>query len=387
MNRRSFLILSILLIIALTGISFWGGSVTYTFLMLTVLVPVSSFVYILLVISSLKIYQRSDGRTMTASVPSDFYITLNNETFFSFSSVKIRFYSSFSTVSGLIDDIEYELAPHSSITRATKLVCKYRGEYRIGIKEITIRDFLGLFAITFPIKEPLEVIVAPAMVRPDALRLDAEFIGAGKDSFTNPSDTDITVREYVPGDDVRLIHHKASAVMRKPMVRQRVGTEKTGVAVIMEAGRYSDLPEDYLPVENRIIESTLALALYYVERSIPVDVMYHTGRTVCEAVRTYADYERLYASMRSYSFQTQDDTVSLLEELTATGRASEYLMLYYILCNEDAAVCELVTKASSDVPYVIYAADKEPAGDTNLSDDGSPRIVCIGTQKATEDVL
>ncbi len=388
MKRRIALILTILLIIGLVGISFYGGPVTYIFLLLVVLVPLTCIVYILLVIYSLKIYQRSDGRTMVCSTPSDFYITLVNESLFSFSSIKIKFYSSFSTVSGLSEDVEYELPPHSSITRATRLVCRYRGEYKVGIKELTIRDFLGLFTMTFPIKEPLEVIVAPAMIELESLRLDTEFTGAGKDSFTNPSDADIIVREYVPGDDVRLIHHKATAVMQKLMVRERTGVEKTGIAIVMESARYSDAPEDYLPLENRIIESTLALALYYVKRSISVDVIYRSAGYMRETVRSHADYERLYSAMRSYSFGGSDSTLRLLDEFGTSTAAQGYCMLIFILADESPNVIDLIGKMNvTGVPSVIYATDKEPGTDTGVTAGSSPGIICIGTIKATEDVL
>ncbi len=388
MNRRNAVILIILFVIALVGISFFGGPVPYIFLMLTLLVPATCILYIFLVIASLKIYQRSDGRTMVASTPSDFYITLNNETFFSFSSVKIRFYSSFSTVSGLDEDSRYELPPHTSITRATKLICRYRGEYKVGIKEIEVRDPLGLFTVTYRIKEPLEVIVAPAMVNLESLRLDLEQTGAGKDTFTNPSDADVIVREYVPGDDTRMIHHKASAVMRKPMVRQRIGNERTGVAIIMEKGRYSDRPEDYLPVENRIIESALALALYYTGRSIPADVIYRTDRTICEAVRSHADYERLYTSMRSYTFTDADDRLMMFDELVSNRMTTGYRMLIFILANTDENVCNIIgTMNDPDLPIVIYTTGEEPDDSDKVMQDRSLRILGIGTKKPTEDVL
>ncbi len=388
MKRKQLLILTILLIAALTGISFYGGPVTYIFLMLVVLVPLSCIVYIFLVIYSLKIYQRSDGRTMVCSTPSDFYITLNNESFFSFSSIRIKFYSSFSTVTGIDEDAEYELAPHSSITRASKLVCRYRGEYKVGIKELTIRDFLGLFTVTFPIKEPLEVIVAPAMIELDSLRLDTEFTGAGKDSFMNPTDADITVREYIPGDDVRLIHHKASAVMQKLMVRERTGVEKTGIAIIMESGRYSDAPEDYLPLENRVIESALALALYYTKKTIPVDVIYRSRTLIREAVRSHADYERLYSAMRSYSFGDEHNMPALLDELCQSGAASGYRMLIFILGSESTDVFDLAERMNvSDIPAVIYSAAKEPDEDTALPAQPGATLIRIGTKTATEDVL
>lgn len=388
MKRTHLLILTILLITALVGISFYGGNVTYIFLMLVILVPLSCIVYIFLVIYSLKIYQRSDGRTMVCSSPSDFYITLNNESLFSFSSIRIRFYSSFSTVTGIDEDAVYDLAPHTSITRATKLVCRYRGEYKVGIKELTISDFLGLFTVTFPIKEPLEVIVSPAMIELDSLRLDTDFAGAGKDSFMNPTDADITVREYVPGDDVRLIHHKASAAAQKLMVREKTGIEKTGIAVIMESGRHSDYPEDYLPLENRVIESALALSLYYTKRSIPVDVIYRSAAISREAVRSHADYERLYSLMRSYSFGGEDNTAALLDELYRSGAASGYRMLIFILGSESPDVFELIERMNvTGIPAVIYSAAKEPDEDRALPDETGIPVIRIGTKAATEDVL
>ena len=388
MKQKRYLIPVILFIISLVGISFYGGPVTYVFFWLSLLVPLFCFIYIAAVIFSLKIYQKSDGRDMVSSVPSDFYITLNNEGPFSFSSVRIVFYSSFSTVTGLDEAAVYELLPKTSVTRKTTLICKYRGQYEVGIKEIIVGDPLELFHIRYRIKEPLNVIVSPAIKHLDILRAGDDIPSAGKDSLMNRTEPDIPVREYVPGDDIRLLNSRASAVMQKMMIRERVGTEKNGVAIIMDPGRCHEAPERYLPVENRIIESTLALSLYYMEHRIPADVFFYTGSMVRLSVTAAAEFDNLYTHMKGYSFRDKASTVSLLDGIAATA-ASGYEMLIFILHETDPQIRALIDRINiGRAPVRIYlvCTDENGAAGYDIN-DGLTRIIRTGTERPTEDVL
>ena len=85
--KRNRIILIILWIMSLVGISFFGGTVSYGFYAAVTLVPLVSFVYLLLVFLRFKIYQRMDSRHVVADEQSDFYITLQNEDYFAFTSI------------------------------------------------------------------------------------------------------------------------------------------------------------------------------------------------------------------------------------------------------------------------------------------------------------
>lgn len=387
MSRRNIIILTILFALSLAGISFFSGPVPYIFFWLVILIPAMCAVYIFLVIIFLKIYQRTDGRTMTANEPSSFYITLYNDSIFSFSSIRIIFYSSFSTVSGLDDTTVYELAPHTSVTRQTVLTCRYRGEYLVGIKEIEVRDMLGLFTYRYKIREPLGVIVSPAIVHLESLRGFEDLPDADLASPSLKTIPDIPVREYVPGDDTRLLHHKMSAVMQKPMIRELTGTEKSGVAIFMESERYGTTTEEYLPAENRIIETVLALSLYYTNRSIPVDVFYRTSTLSKVSVGSYAEFEILYEALRGYSFPERGNTFLLLDEAGQTGSVSHNLLIF-VLNRQSAEVTDKITTlTASGIPARIYLVD-DNSGYDNVSMPGkNTDIVVMGIDKATEDVL
>ena len=387
MNRRLLLILILLFALSLAGITFYGGPVTYLFFFLMLLLPLSDVLYVFYVTASIRMYQKTDGRDMTCSRPSDFYLTLSNEGPISFSSVRMIFYSSFSGITGLDDRTEYELPPHSSIKRSTKLICRYRGEYLVGIKELEVKDYFGLFSVKYRIKEPLSVIVAPSMVQLSELKVGEDKEDSDRDSLQNRNEPDITVREYVPGDNPRLLHHKASAVMQKPMIRELKGGEKDGILIIMESERRYTEAEKYLPAENRIIESTLALALYYVSNNIPVDVVCRTGVMNSFHVRNYQDYEGLYEIMRGFSFGEKGNTLSLLNELGCGIHAYNERMIIAVLIDYGEEERLLTEKMNvSRVPVRVYLAGREP-GTGNPDISGDTEIIAVGTLLPTEEVL
>ena len=270
--KRNWIILIALWILSLVGISYFGGPVSYGFFAAVTLVPIVSLIYLFFVFLRFKIYQRLEGRNVVANTASDFYIALQNEDFFTFSGIRILFYSSFSSISGIDDSIEYELIPHTGVKKDTKLLCKYRGEYEVGVKSIVIQDFFRLFHFTYRNREPFRVRVLPKVVQLNNVRaLDPAYLNT-MDAYKNASSLDAVVRDYMPGDDIRSIHWKASAREGKLLVRNTIGEEINGIGIIMDSSKCSYNPMEFLPVENKICETVLALSMYFIGHNIPVNV-------------------------------------------------------------------------------------------------------------------
>ncbi len=137
--KRNRILFCILWVLSVVGISFYGGPVSYGFFALLTLIPIFSFGYLLCVMFFFRIYQELDSKNLVANHTVPFFFKLMNEYFFGFASIRVRFFSSFSTISGLDDGIEYELLPKTGITKQTDLVCKYRGEYEVGIKQVEMQ--------------------------------------------------------------------------------------------------------------------------------------------------------------------------------------------------------------------------------------------------------
>lgn len=370
--KRNFRILLSLWILSIIGISLRGGPVTYGIFFLFTLLPVSSLFYIWLVILLFKIFQDLEGKELTANHPAVFRFVLQNESFLLFSGVRVRFYSDFSEISGLSDDIEYELMPKERIEQKTDLVCKYRGNYEVGVRTIEVTDFFRFFTIAYKNPEPLRLKVKPDIVHLTELKHTEILLSAVKDSRIHPNEADVLMREYVAGDDPRLINWKASGAQGKLMIRERIGEQQEGIGILMDPHRYSDRMEDYLPLENRMLETVIALNLFLMEQGIPVETVIREDRTEYINVDQHIGFDAFYARMANYRFTHANTTDTLIADVLRQARLfhkrtvilvlhewcpSAESLVQELLRNGIYTAVYLVNDAASDSPIAAHRAD------------------------------
>jgi len=325
LNRIIWLVLMIL---SLVGISFYGGAVSYGFFYLMLFIPIVSLLYLLYVFIFFRIYQHNDGSTFVVDEPVPYSFRLINEYHIPFVGIRVRFFSPFSTVNELSDKTEYELMPGTGITRETTIICHYRGEYEIGIKEVEIQDYFRLFKIKYINRESKRVIVNPRKVF--LKNLSGHEIHA-EDADCNPSKPDILSREYVQGDDVRFINWSQTARTGSLMTRERIGEAGNGVSVIMDACRYSKDPGVFLPVENKLLELTIAISLFFSNKKIVLRNYYFNNEPVSRAVENNLQFEELYKAMANLHFDGENTQKRLFESLLGNEQIFHSAVVYMVL--------------------------------------------------------
>ncbi len=384
---RNRVILLVLWLISLLGISFYGGTVSYGFFMILTLIPVVSLVYVFCVIILFKVYQELEGRDITCGKASDFYFTLQNESFFSFCGIRVVFYSSFSSITGLNTDTEYELHPFSGIKKRTVLMCHYMGEYEVGIKKIIVQDFFRLFSLSYNNKEPFRINVKPDIIHLSRLNFGDHMINAIQDSPVNPDETDTLVRDYMPGDDPRFINWKVSGVAGKLMVRKQTGRQQQGVSIIMDSCRYSKRKEDYLPIENKIAETAIALALFFCKDNIPVTAYYMKGSAQKDSIGA-GGFEAFYDRMCSFSFKEEYDPSILYEEVLQGVGIYSSKAVFFVIHKWDTPVIEAVSRLSEgNIPVMIYLVSDEAAGDLLSERVSRVSMITIPTDAVLTEVM
>ncbi len=371
MNRNR-VIFVIAWILSLLGISFFGGALSYGVFALLTAVPVVSLLYLLCVFAFFRIYQEVDSRWLVAGHAVPFFFTLMNEYFFGFAGIRVRLFSSFSTISGLDDGIEYELLPRTGIKKRTTLVCKYRGEYEVGIKQIEIQDYFRLFRLTYKNRETLRVVVKPELISLETLKsVDIANLMPRETEF-RASHPDVLVRSYEAGDDVRLINWKVSASVGQLMIRRQTGEEQEGVCILLGTFRSCSDPLVYLPAENKMLETVLALSLYLVKKNIPSKVLYMAGELSEKNVSGLDRFDTFYDAVSGISFR-EDMTEKELLEMSAgyTGLFSSRAV-FIILQSWSGEALNLVRMLNgNNVSAVVYIIG-EGAGEKN-PESGMPR--------------
>ncbi len=335
-------------LLSLPVISFYGGAVSYGFFFGVTLVPVVSAVYLLAVYLRFKIYQKLESRNVVCGQPVPYFFVLQNDDYFAFTSVGVRLFSSFSYVEKLPDGTSYELLPGDKYTFETKLVCKYRGEYEVGVKEIVITDFLRLFQISYRVPETIKALVLPRVVRVDELQCIADIADLlQRETYRVQTQADVVVRDYVAGDALKQIHWKATARAQALKVRNRTGEEKTGIAILCDTKRYSGDNREYLPLENKMLEVLLALTVYFAQRNMACDICYGQRGMVRCHVQDLQDFDAFYRQASGIDFAKEEAVEETGRQALTAGVWQDCRILFFVLHMWSDAVWQMAEQIAA----------------------------------------
>lgn len=352
------------------------------------LIPIFSLLYLLYIFVFFRIYQNTDGRNFVVNDAIAYSFKLINEYHLPFAGIRVIFFSPFSTINELSDKTEYELMPGSGITRETTLVCHYRGEYEIGIKEVVITDYFRLFSIKYKNNECKRVMVAPQLVR---LRSLGSLKMQAQDSPAKDDKLDVVSREYIIGDDIRFINWNQSARIGSLMTREKTGEEGNGVTLIMDACRYSSNPYEYLPVENKVLELTIAIAMFFCEKNIGV-TQWHLDSAINGIHQNYINnnqqFDTFYKHMSSVQFDAVNRQEVLFEALIRNNEILRSAIVYMVLPCWSKAAASLVDKLSErNISTIVYIISDEITKKPEVSRSDLVEIIIISPEAKLEEVI
>lgn len=350
--RRNRIIWLVVWILSLIVISFFGGPISYGFFAVVSLIPVVSIIYLIAVYVLFHIYQRIETDWPVANQMVPFYFTLVNDYYLIFSGIRIKFYSSFSNISGLDEETEYELFPGNGITKETSLVCKYRGEYEVGIKTVIIQDFFRLFCFSYHNREPLRVVVKPQLVHLNNLK-NENINMAVRETKVNASEPDVLVRKYIPGDDMRQMHWNVSAKSGELMVRSKIGEEQQGIGILLSTHRCGKDQFEYLPTENKMLEATLALALYFVKAGMPVAHFHTASHLESRRITNLAQFDEYYNFISNVVFDENKKDELLFIEATKNRALFECKVVFMILHELNEAALQTIQILNENNIYTV----------------------------------
>lgn len=385
-------IMGICWLLSLILISIYGGTVSYGIFFGLTLIPLVSFLYIFLVWIFHRIYQEIGSRNIVCGQSVPYYFILKNESLFAFAGIKVFFFSDFSYVEELPEEIEYELLPGEQYKYETSFVCKYRGEYEVGIKEIVISDFWGFFSVKFAVRETKKVIAAPKLIQLDEIKSISDISAMMQRDHILTSELDAVTREYAAGDVLKQVNWKATAREGKLMSRKPVGEEKRGIALIFDTKRYSEEPEVYLPIENKVLEIVLALSLFMSKSNTSVFYFYrqndaHTG-VRHGRLDGVGDIESFYEQMKGVHFDRNSDMKADLERITQDGALMDKAVVFLVLHEMDNDIIKKTYRLTeNDTIVICYIVTDENMEELCAMSDLSRRIIAVTPEDELEEVL
>ncbi len=388
MKMRNWILLD-LWVLSLAAISYYGGAVSYGIFWGITFIPVISLIYLIFVYFNLRILQQIENRNMICGQPMPYFFVLQNDSFCVFASISVNLFSSFSSVEDLPGDTEYELLPGDKYAFETKLTCKYRGEYEVGVKEIIMTDFFRLFRISYRIPGTIKALVLPKITRVSNLKsIDSLAALPQRTSLRERTEPDIVVRDYAAGDSLKQIHWKATAREQKLKVRNLTGEEKQGISLLWDTRRYSKEPKAYLPIEDKILETTLAISIFLAEKNIPFSAYFGQRGITSAHLEGLGDFDGFYRQVSEIQFDQEENFQQTLLEITESGILFESKVIFCVLhqLNEDILkLAEQLERAGSLV--VLYVITDENIEDFSRQSNERLKIMAISVDASLEGSL
>ncbi len=382
-------VLLILWILLLIGISFYGGAISYGFFWGVTLIPVLSFLYLFCVFIQFRIYQEIDSRMIVSKQPMPYFFVLQNETFFAFAGLSVRLFSDFSYVTDMTDDEEYELLPGDRYTYHTSLICKYRGEYEVGVKEITITDFFRLFRLRYKNPGTIKALVNPCVIHKKDLKSLQDMLHiSANEVFTNQMIADVVTRDYIPGDALKRIHWKASAREQKLKTRNMLGEREQEVRLMYDTRRYSGKEEEYLPLENQILELVLALGVFLAEKNIKYTAVWGQNGIQRFTVEGLGQFEPFYRRTSGVMFEEQENVEGLLQQF-ADGdfRFGVQTLMLVVHAPSEKMMAILQMLATEGLYIVLYIVTDQNTEAYIKQGNDRLKIIAIPVEGNLEELL
>lgn len=388
MKIRNWILLD-LWVLSLAAISYYGGAVSYGIFWGITFIPVISLIYLIFVYFNLRILQQIESRNMICGQPMPYFFVLQNDSLCVFTSISVNLFSSFSSVGDLPGDTEYELLPGDKYAFETKLTCKYRGEYEVGVKEIIMTDFFRLFRIRYRIPSTIKALVLPKITRVSNLKsIDSLAALPQRTSLRERTEPDIVVRDYTAGDSLKQIHWKATAREQKLKVRNLTGEEKQGISLLWDTKRYSKEPKVYLPIEDKILETALAISIFLAEKNIPFSAYFGQKGVTSAHLEGLGDFDGFYRQVSEVQFDQEENFQQTILEITESGTLFESKVIFCVLhqLNEDVLkLAEHLCRAGSLV--VLYVITDETIEDFSKQSNDRLKIMAVSVDASLEGRL
>lgn len=381
-------ILAGLWILSLTAISFYGGAVSYGLFFGVTLIPVISLIYLLCVYLRFKIYQDATKKNLVCGQPTPYLFILQNEDWFAYTGISVRMHSSFSYAEETFESVEYELLPGDKITCSTNLVCRYRGEYEIGVKEVVLTDFFRLFRFRYAVSGQIKAEVSPKIVEVTELKSIADLPIPVLNAASGSTEQDIIVRDYVEGDSLKQIHWKATARERKLKVRIMTGKENQSISIFCDTRRYSEDMKEFLPLENKILETFLAVGCFFAGMKKEFYAWYGQNGIVKKHVDGMEEFNVFYRAVSDIIFHKNESIQKVLDQVAGQGALWGGSLVFCVLHELNPAIMDATEKlAANGAIVVLYVITDRELRDYLRQGSMRRRIVVIPVDAQLEGRL
>jgi len=314
-NRLTY---GVVLVVLILLIWLYEDSITYMALYVVLILPLFSFALTALSRRRFDVQESLSQDNVIKGEAVQYIFNVTNNSFLPYTSVRVRFKASSSAVTADFTDKFFSIGPYKNHEIVFNVSAKFRGNYEIGVLNIMVFDFLGLFRFEQKHDHAFILAVRPRVI--DITPLPLTKADGGTENVKNfMAEEDYAIisdlRKYQPTDGYKKIHWKASAKKNELVSKNYQNTKRNSVVLLLDNSLDDNYKKDedaVMAMEDLMMESYVS-ALSYCTRQMFTCSLYYMGDEQNEGASGSFDY--LY-------------TIASKIEFAGQGTFDAYLMSY-----------------------------------------------------------
>jgi len=218
-------------------IAVYESEMTYMALYSVLVLPVISLVFTLISKRRFSVEENLSENSVVKGEQVLYTFRVKNNSFLPCVNVRIRFKANSAAIETDFKDKYFHIMPFKSHESIFNVGAKYRGIYEIGVANILLFDFLGLFKFEQSHGKILELIVLPRVRHLEGLPLSTASQGLETAKrITQEEDYSVIsdLRKYQPTDGYKKIHWKVSAKRNELISKNYQALKRNTAALILD---------------------------------------------------------------------------------------------------------------------------------------------------------
>jgi len=294
-----------MLITAFIFVYSYGGKVPYMLFYTVLILPVVSFFHMVTCYFLVKYEQDLDSDSVIKGDKVAFSLHIINRSFFILPYISIRFWEAGVGVIHQAEIKNIALQPFGKREFKFEYIYKYKGCFNIGVSEIEVQDFLGIFKLVRRNKRPLLITVYPRRIDIDSFALNTNYSFGDILNFIGIHEDTSTIKEinkYSYGDSLKKVHWKLTAKTNELMVKKYENYASASAVYIIDLKNNSFSKEDNAIIEDKHIETAIAVLKRLIYDCAYVNLVYTTEKITNIQCKSTSDFDNVYEILAKVKF-------------------------------------------------------------------------------------
>lgn len=314
----------ILVIASLLFATAYGGYIPELIRDALLIMPVILIAYISVVYIRIAVKQITGEKTVLRGYPIDYILIIDNHDMIPYLGLRVRFHEEVADIILENDMDRLNLLPGQQISFSGKIICRYAGTYNIGIEWIDIPDFFNIFHVKYRVRKQIKVHVRPQEISIASMK-SCICSGVNRNPYGHYTLgrelSGSSIRNYIPGDNIKRIHWKNSARLHKLVTRQNEEIFEESTALIMDTALSGTGYLNRVMTVDKILHIVVAIANNFIYNNLRIEIYYNNrGAVIRRDIDSSAAYLEFYEGCENISFIELKKLPEVISEVRTMNR-------------------------------------------------------------------